>query len=227
MGHKVHPTAFRLGIVKDWTSRWFSVAKYKQFLKEDICIRSFLNKKFARVAAIERVEIERSANLASIIIHTARPGILIGRGGSSVEVIKQEIGSIIFKIRKDLEGFKMPEIRIEIREVRNPETYASLVAYEAANSIERRLPFRRVLKQSIGKVLENKSVKGIKISLSGRLNGAEIARTEKILKGRIPLHTLRADIDYYHTDAHTSYGIIGVKVWIYKGEVFNKDKKVE
>lgn len=121
----------------------------------------------------------------------------------------------------------MPEIRIEIREVRNPETYASLVAYEAANSIERRLPFRRVLKQSIGKVLENKSVKGIKISLSGRLNGAEIARTEKILKGRIPLHTLRADIDYYHTDAHTSYGIIGVKVWIYKGEVFNKDKKVE
>jgi small subunit ribosomal protein S3 len=221
MGHKVHPTVFRLGIIRDWASHWFSVSKYKQFLKEDVSIRNFLNKEFARSAAIEKVEIERSANLINVIINTARPGILIGRGGSSIEVMKQKIGSIVFKIRKNTKGFKMPEIRVEIREVRNPETFASLVAYEAANSIERRMPYRRVLKQSIAKVIENRGIKGVKMSVSGRLNGSEIARTEKLSKGRIPLHTLRADIDYFHTNAYTTYGVIGVKVWIYKGEVFN------
>lgn len=221
MGHKVHPTAFRLGIIKDWTSRWFNISKYRQFLKEDICIKDFLNKKFARSASIEKIEIERSANLINIIIRTARPGILIGRGGSSIDVIKQDVESVVFKIRKNTQGFKMPDIRIEIREIRNPETFASLVAYEVANNIERRMPYRRVLKQSIAKVIENKDVKGVRISVSGRLNGAEIARTEKSSKGQIPLHTLRADIDYFHTNAYTAYGVIGVKVWIYKGEIFD------
>lgn len=225
MGQKVHPTAFRLGFVKDWTSRWFSIARYKQFLIEDIAIRELIEKKLARSAAVERVEIERSANLVNIIIHTARPGILIGRGGTGVETIKKEIESRIFKMRRLTEGFKMPKVRVEIREVRNPESFASLVAYDVANALERRVPYRRVLKQAIGKTFENKKIEGVKISVSGRLDGAEIARIEWLAKGKIPLHTLRADIDYFHANAYTTYGVIGVKVWLYKGEVFSDKPK--
>ncbi len=221
MGHKVHPTAFRLGFIKDWTSRWFSAANYREFLREDTTIRTFLDKEFARSASIEKIEIERSANLINVIIYTARPGILIGRGGASVDVIKKSIESIIFKIRNNKKGLKMPEVRMEIREVKHPEAISTLIAYEVASGLERRMPYRRVLKKAIEKSFENEDVKGIKISVSGRLNGAEIARTEWLVKGRVPLHTLRADIDYCSIPANTTFGAIGIKVWIYKGEVFN------
>lgn len=221
MGQKVHPTIFRLGIIKDWSSRWFNIAKYKYFLKEDIFIRKFFEGKLSRDAAIYKIEIERTANLIHVFINTARPGILIGRGGSGVESIKKNIESIIFNLRKSVKDFKMPVIKIEIREIRNPETCASLLAYEAASDLERRLPFRRTLKRIIEKAMGNKIIKGVKIAMSGRLNGSEIARTEWLSKGRIPLHTLRADIDYFQTGAYTTYGVIGIKVWLYKGEVFN------
>ncbi|MEK7627372.1 MAG: 30S ribosomal protein S3 [Patescibacteria group bacterium] len=224
MGQKVHPTIFRLGVIQDWTSRWFNIAKYKHFLKEDITIRKFFDGKLSRDAAIQKIEIERTVNLINIFVNTARPGILIGRGGSGIENIKKKIESIIFNLRKSVKDFKMPVIKIEIREIRNPEAYASLLAYEAASDLERRLPFRRILKKIIEKAMENKSIKGVKISLSGRLNGSEIARTEWLSKGRIPLHTLRADIDYFQTGAYTTYGVIGVKVWLYKGEIFNNKK---
>lgn len=221
----MHPIAFRLGFIKDWTSRWFNIGQYGQFLREDISIRKILEKKLARSAAMEKIEIERSASMVNVIIYTARPGILIGRGGAGIEIIKKDIEFTIFKIRKGRKEFKMPEIRVEIREVRYPSASASLVAYDIANNLERRMPYRRILKQTIDKVSENKGIQGVKVAIAGRLNGAEIARTEWLSRGRIPLHTLRANIDYFQAIAYTAYGTIGVKVWLYKGEVFNEKKE--
>jgi len=175
-------------------------------------------KKLAKTG-VERIEIERSANLMKVIIKTARPGIIIGRGGGGIEQLKEDIKRLI---SKELPGIGKTEIRLEVEEVKLPESQASIVAQNIAEQIERRIPYRRVLKQSIDKTIQIKTVEGVKIMIKGRLDGAEIARTEWLLKGKIPLQTLRAKIDYACATAYTTYGTVGIKVWIYKGEVFEK-----
>lgn len=217
MAHKVHPKAYRLRRMADWDSRGF----YKnpaELLEEDFRIREFLNKKLGRIG-IERIEIERFPNKFNIIISTARPGLIIGRGGEGVESLKREIEN---KILKNLpvarQGKK--EIRIEIREIKDPWTSASLSAQWIAQQIEKRMPFRRVLKRSLAKIIEHKEIQGARIEISGRLDGHEIARREWLGKGRLPRQTIRADIDYAKAEAFCTYGVVGIKVWIYKGEKF-------
>jgi len=221
MGHKVHPFVFRIGIVTNWKSRWFSNKNYKEFLEQDVRLREFITKKLDK-AGINKIEIERSVNSINVIVQTARPGLVIGRGGSGAEELKKEIKKVIQKHdpkAKDL------EVRLDIEEVRQPTAQARVVALDIANQIERRLPYRRIIKQTLDKVMQNRDIKGAKIMVKGRLNGAEIARKEWLKKGRIPLQTLRSDIDYARATAYTTYGTIGVKVWIYKGEVFNQEEK--
>lgn len=224
MTHKVHPEAFRLGYTTTWKSRWFNEKKYKEYLKQDYYLREFIVSRLKQ-AAIKEVEIKRSANSINIIIHAARPGIIIGRGGTGIQEIKREIIDKIFSAKggsawggkgqtKDL------DIKLDIEEVKNPETHAQIVAQSIAEQLERRMPFRRVMKQTIGKVMQGPEVKGVKISISGRLGGTEMARREWLKTGEMPLQTLRANIDYAHVNAYTTYGVIGVKVWIYKGEKF-------
>jgi len=219
MGRKVHPFVFRLGIVTKWKSRWFSRKKYKEFLEQDIKLRDFIVQKLNK-AGINSVEIERSSNLINIIIQTARPGLVIGRGGSGVEELKQELKKII---RKGDPELAKAEIRLEIEEIRQPNSHAAVVAQDIAGQIERRMPYRRIMKQTLDKVIQNKEVKGVKIMVKGRLNGAEIARKEWLKKGNLSLQTLRSNIDYAQATAYTTYGTIGVKVWISKGEVFDKE----
>ncbi len=214
MGQKVHPIGFRVGIIKNWSSRWFNLKDYKQHTKEDYRIRTFVVDKLGRPAAIDRVEIERSYNLVNVIIHTARPGLIIGRGGAGIEELKRTIDKHVFK------GKKGKELRIEVQEIRSPSTHARLVAMGVAEQLERRLPFRAVIKKTLEKIMADKEVKGAKILVKGRLGGHEMARTEWVADGQMPLQTLRADIDYAHEDSRTTWGLIGVKVWIYKGEVF-------
>lgn len=214
MTHKVHPQAFRLGYTTDWKSRWFNRKKYKEYLKQDYYLREFLVSRLKQ-SAIKEVEIKRSANSINIVIHAARPGIIIGRGGTGVQEIKKEIIDKIFKGQaKDL------DVKIDIEEVKKPETHARIVAQSIVEQLERRRPFRRVIKQTLDKVMQSSEVKGVKISIAGRLGGTEMARNEWSKKGEMPLQTLRADIDYTHINAYTTYGVIGVKVWIYKGEKF-------
>ena len=220
MGRKVHPFIFRLGIVTNWKSRWFNKKQYADFLKQDIELRDFIMKKLEK-AGINSIEIERSANLVNVIIKTIRPGLVIGRGGGGIEELKKEIKRVFEKNKSELANM---EIRLEIEEVKDPNIQAAIVGMEIASQIERRLPYRRVMKQTLDKIMQNKNAKGAKIVVKGRLNGAEIARKEWLKKGRIPLQTLRSNIDYASKTAYTTYGTIGVKVWIYKGEVF-KDKK--
>ena len=221
MGRKVHPYIFRLGTVNTWKSRWFNRKKYKELLEQDIRLRDFIMKKLSK-ASINSVEIERSANLINIIIETARPGLVIGRGGSGIEELKNELRKIISKGDPELVN---TDLRLEVEEIRQPNSYAAIVGQDIASQIERRMPFRRVMKQTLEKVMQSSDVKGVKIMVKGRLNGAEIARKEWLKKGRISLQTLRANIDYASVTAHTAYGTIGVKVWISKGEVFDKDNK--
>ena len=216
MSHKVHPKSFRIKGTEDWNVRGFYGKKMIQFLEEDLLIKNFLTEKLAE-ASVANIEIEHSANKLNIIIETARPGIIIGRGGGGVESLKQMIEQKIFEIKKNN---TKREIKIEIREVKNSWTSAPLVAQWAAQQIEKRVPFRQVLKRSIERVMSNKEVKGVRIELSGRLNGVEIARKEWLRQGRLPRNTIRADIDYNQTEAHCTYGVIGVKVWIYKGDKF-------
>ncbi len=216
MSHRVHPKSFRIKGTEDWNIRGFYGKKMPQFLQEDFLIKDFLRKKLAE-ASIANIEIEHSASKLNIIIETARPGIIIGRGGSGVEILKQMIKQKMLGIRKD--DTKI-EIKIEIKEIKNPWISAPLVAQFASQQIEKRVPFRQVLKRSIERVMSNKEVKGIRIELSGRLNGVEIARKEWLRQGRLPRNTIRADIDYSQTEAHCTYGAIGVKVWIYKGDKF-------
>ncbi len=216
MTHKVHPRAFRLGYTADWKSRWFSKKKYKEFLKQDYELREFIMAKLKQTA-IKEIEITRSANLINIKIHSARPGIIIGRGGVGIQDLKREIISKIFKGQT-----KGLDIKIDIEEIRKPETHAGIIAQNIAEQLERRMPFRRVIKQTLDKVIQNSEVKGIKISVAGRLGGTEMARREWLKKGKIPLQTLRADIDYAYVNAYTTYGVIGVKVWVYKGEKFGQ-----
>ncbi len=222
MSHKVHPKSFRIKGSEDWNVRGFYGKKMPQFLEEDFLIKDFLRKKLCE-ASVANIEIEHSASKLNVIIETARPGLIIGRGGEGVEILKKTIENKIKENRRRnrLEGSQKREIKIEIREIKNPWIVSSLVAQMAAQQIEKRIPFRQVLKKTIERVMSNKEVKGIRVEASGRLNGIEIARKEWLRQGRLPRNTIRADIDYAQTEAHCTYGAIGVKVWIYKGEKFD------
>jgi small subunit ribosomal protein S3 len=209
MGHKVHPTGIRLGISKDWNSKWYANKReYSQYLAADLKVREMLREKLAQ-AGISKIQIERPAKTARITIHTARPGVVIGKKGEDIE-----------KLRKDVSKLMGVPAHINVSEVRKPEIDAQLVAESIAQQLERRIMFRRAMKRSVGNAMRLGAL-GIKINVAGRLNGAEIARSEWYREGRVPLHTLRADIDYGFAQAKTQYGIIGIKVWIYKGEVFD------
>jgi small subunit ribosomal protein S3 len=213
MGQKVHPIGIRLGIVKDWTSTWFADSRnYANFLNQDLKIRDFIKKKLKH-ASVSRIQIQRPANNAAITIHTARPGIVIGKKGEDIEKLRAEVAR----------EMGVP-VHINIEEVRKPEIDAQLVAESVAQQLERRIMFRRAMKRAVGNAMRL-GAQGIKIMVAGRLNGAEIARTEWYREGRVPLHTLRADIDYGFTEANTTYGVIGVKVWVFKGEILDRDEQ--
>jgi len=219
MSHTVHPYSHRLGILRDWKSRWFGVdRKYREFLKGDVLIRQYLEKKLID-SFVSDVEIERSKKAIRIIIKTSRPGMIIGRNGEGMEKLRKELTS--FMIRNKIFD-KAIETKIEIDEVRSPESNAKLVGLSVRDALQKRMPFRRVLKQTVEKVMANRDVQGVRIRLGGRLNGADMARTEELKKGRIPLQTLRADIDFARVRATIPQGDLGIKVWIYRGEVFNK-----
>jgi len=222
MGHKINPTGFRVGTLKDWKSRWFSLRSRPSYLEEDFNIRAYITKKLEK-AAIESVIITRSGSSISVTIRTGRPGIVIGRGGKGVEELRAGILGVLKSLSRERKETFASTLKLDIEEIRKPESYAQLVAQNVAEQIERRFPFRRAMKQTIDKVMQQKEVLGIKIMLSGRLGGAEIARTEQLSKGTLPLSTLRADIDYAHVNAKTTYGVIGVKVWLYKGEIFESE----
>lgn len=211
----MHPYSFRLGIIRDWKSRWFDMKKYTKFLKEDVLVREWLEKKM-RGMYVESIEIERAPNLFHIIIKTSRPGIVIGRKGEGIEKLKKDISKMLSKLKSERTG----ELKVTIEEVTSPESKAAIVAQMMIEGLEKRMPFRRLLKQTIEKIASNKDVEGVKIMLSGRLDGAEMSRREWLKRGRIPLQTLRADIDFAKDKAHMSYGDIGIKVWIYRGERF-------
>ena len=221
MTHTVHPYSHRLGIIRDWKSRWFGVKKqYKEFLKSDVLLRGFLDKKL-RGMYVSNVEMERGEKILRIIIERSRPGMIIGRSGDGAVKLKNDILKFIEKNKL----WSGDEVKVDIKEVPSPESNATLVAQMIADGLEKRLPFRRLTKQMVEKVMANRDVKGVKIELSGRLGGASMARQEKIKKGRIPLQTFRADVDFTKYEARLPYGAIGIKVWIYRGEVFAKDKK--
>ena len=218
MTHTVHPYSHRLGIIRDWKSRWFGVKnKYKEFLKSDVLLREYLEKKL-RGMYVSNIEMERGEKILRIIIETSRPGMIIGRSGDGAVKLKNDILVFLFKRKLSSGG----EVKVDIKEVRSPESNASLVAQMIADGLEKRLPFRRVTKQMVEKVMANRDVSGVKVELSGRLGGASMARQEKIKKGRIPLQTFRADVDFAKYEARLPYGNLGVKVWIYKGEIFSK-----
>jgi len=222
MSHTVHPYSHRLGIIRDWKSRWFSTDKaYRSALKADLTIREFLQKEL-RANYVGGLDIERNQKVLRVIIKTSRPGMLIGKAGDGVVKLREKIQKILREGKMEQPG---QELKVDIEEIRSPESNSAIVAMMIAESLEKRLPFRRVMKQTIEKVMANKDVKGIRVRLSGRLGGAEIARTEELKKGQIPLQTLRADIDFIRERAHMTYGDIGIKVWIYKGEIFKSDQK--
>ena len=217
MGQKVHPIGIRLGIVKDWSSTWYADTKtFPEYVRTDHLIRSFIKKKL-KDASVSRISIERQAKKANITIHTARPGIVIGKKGEDIERLRAEISKMI--------DMTLADVRINISEVRKPELDAQLVAEGIAQQLERRVMFRRAMKRAVTNTMRV-GAEGVKVKVGGRLNGAEIARSEWYHEGRVPLHTLRADIDYGFAEAHTTYGVIGVKVWIFKGEVFDKPEAV-
>jgi len=216
MGQKIHPTGFRLGIATDWTSKWYAdSANFADFLAEDLKIREFLRKKLSQ-AAVSRIQISRPAKAVAVTIHTARPGIIIGKKGEDIERLRIEVAKLV--------SVHINNVKISIEEIRKPELDAQLVAEGIASQLERRVMFRRAMRRSVTNAMRI-GAEGIKINVSGRLNGAEIARNEWYREGRVPLHTLRANVDYGFAEALTTYGIIGVKVWIYKGEVFDLENK--
>lgn len=214
MGQKVNPHGLRVGIIKGWDSKWYADRDYEKYLLEDIKIREFIKDKLF-LSGISKVEIERASNRARISIYTAKPGMVIGRQGSNIELLKNDLKKMTDSV-----------IDINIVEVKTPDMDATLVAENIASQLERRIAFRRAMKQCVGRTMRSMGAKGIKVQVSGRLGGAEIARSESYREGSIPLHTLRADIDYGTAEAHTTYGRIGVKVWIYKGEVLPESKEV-
>jgi small subunit ribosomal protein S3 len=211
MGHKVHPTGFRLGIIYGWQSKWYADRHYGDLLHEDIKIRNAITKNLPD-AGISRVEIDRNANMVSVTVHTARPGIVIGRGGQRVD-----------ELRQHLETLTGRRVRVNIVEIRQPEIDAHLVARSVAEQLSRRVSHRRAMKQAVTRALQ-RGAQGVKITVGGRLGGAEMSRRETEKSGQVPLHTLRADIDYGTAEAHTTFGRIGVKVWIYKGEILPEPK---
>jgi len=214
MGQKVNPKGLRIGIIRSWEGRWYADKNYSELLHEDLKIRKFVTDKLQQ-AGVPKVEIERAANRVKISVHAAKPGIVIGRGGTEVE-----------NLRKALETMTGKQVAVNIVEIKKPELDAKLVAESVAQQLEKRVSFRRAMKQTVGRTMRA-GAQGIKISCSGRLGGAEIARTEWYNEGKVPLHTLRADIDYGFAEANTTYGKIGVKVWIYRGEVLPAKKPVQ
>jgi len=220
MSHSVHPYAHRLGIIRDWKSRWFSSGKkYKDFLKADMLLREFLEKKM-RGQYVGSIEMERNDKTFRLIIKTSRPGVVIGRSGEGSVKLRKDIIKFATKNKLSIPA----DFKLDVEEIKSPESNASVVAQMIAEGLEKRMPFRRVMKQTVEKVMANRDVKGIRLYCGGRLGGAEIARSEEMKKGRVPLQTLRADIDYAQEKAHMTYGDIGIKVWIYKGDIF-KEKK--
>jgi small subunit ribosomal protein S3 len=200
----------RVGVNRDWSSRWFGGAKYPQFLKDDLAIRTFLTKRLKNTG-VDSVLIERGNNAIRVTIHSARPGLIIGRGGTGVQELNQKLGQLL--------KFKVP-IQLEIQEVKSPDSSASVMAEFIVDQIEKRTPYRRIMKMTMQKIMASRDVKGAKLQLSGRLDGAEIARVEHMEEGALPLQTLRANVDFIRATAHTTYGTVGVKVWIYKGNIF-------
>lgn len=224
MSHKVHPKIFRVKETNDWLSRGFYEKNFKRLLKEDFVIRKFLDKKLKDLS-VERIEINRLPNKTGVVIHTSRPGLIIGRGGEGVEKLNKELLKIITKEmhlnqKESLDLEK--KLKLEIKEVKNPWVSAKLVAEWISQKIERRTPFRKTIKQAVEKAMANKEVEGAKIEVSGRLDGVQIARKERAEAGRLPRNTIRADIDYVSHIAVCTYGVIGIKVWLYKGEKFDK-----
>jgi small subunit ribosomal protein S3 len=227
MTHRVHPYIFRIGALTTWQSRWFGNKLFAEYLREDTSLRHWLGRKL-RTAHIKSIEIERFPNLLHVIIRTARPGIVIGRGGEGAERLKREIEKFLVRLgppRRQVPRQKKPELKVTIEEIRSPETHAAVAAEMIVEDLEKRLPFRRVLKQALDKISQAREVEGVKIAIKGRLDGAEMARYEWGKRGRVPLQTIRADVDYSEKTAYTAYGTIGVKVWIYKGEVFEKENR--
>lgn len=224
MTHTVHPFAHRLGIIRDWQSRWFAKtpAAFRENVRIDTTIRSFLKKRL-RGFYVTAIELERGDKLIRIRIKTSRPGMVIGRGGEgSTKLIKE-----ITRALHDAGITEVPAIKVDIEEIRSPESQAAIVAYMIAEGLEKRMQFRRVLKQTVEKVMANRDVQGVRIAVSGRLGGAEMSRYEEIKKGRVPLQTLRADIDFAREIAYLPYGVIGIKVWIYRGDIFENDTRTQ
>ena len=217
MGQKVNPVGIRLGITRDWTSRWYANKRtFPIYILQDWQVRDFLKKKLSE-ASVSRIHIERAARKANITIHTARPGVVIGKKGEDIERLRQEVAKLMKM------GFN--DVRLNIADIRNPELDAQLVAEGIAQQVERRVMFRRAMKRAVMNTMRSGAL-GVKVRVSGRLNGSEIARTESSREGRVPLHTFRAEIDFGMAEARTTYGVIGVKVWIFKGEVFDQPEPV-
>ena len=206
MGHKVHPYGFRIGTTRTWTAKWYADKEYTDLLKEDIAIRRLMERRLAN-ASVSQVEIERGINHVTVTVHTAKPGIVIGKGGANVELLRQQVGALSKR-----------KVKLEIKEIRQPELDATLVAANIAQQLSRRIAFKKAMKQSIQRSMKA-GAKGVKIAVAGRLGGSEMGRREWDREGRIPLGTLRADISYGQVHAHTTYGRIGVKVWIYRGDI--------
>jgi len=211
MSHKVHPKIFRIRETKDWLSRWVEKKMYAKTLEEDFRIREFLQEKL-KDAFLESIEIERFVGRITVIISSGRPGLIIGRGGSGIEIIKKALQKLV----------DVKDIRLEIREIKNPFESAALIGQNIAQQLEKRMPHRRIMKQTLQKVIANKGIEGVKLEVAGRLGGADIARREVLKEGRLPLQTQRAIIDYALVEARTTYGTVGVKVWLYKGEKFDE-----
>jgi len=217
MGQKVHPKIFRIGIIYTWPSKWFGDKdSFAEKVKQDVCIRKYITKKM-REAGVDRIEIERNAQKITVAVYTAKPGLVIGRGGTGAEDLKKDIK------KRFLPKFRLGDINLNINEVDRPNLSSQVVLQSMVLEIEKRMPFKRVMKQAVQRV-QRAGALGVKVVVKGRLNGAEIARSEKIVVGKIPLHTLRADISYARGVARTTYGAIGIKVWIYRGEIFEKEE---
>lgn len=215
MGQKINPTGLRIGVIKDWDARWYAEKDYASTLSEDLKIRGYIADQLAE-ASVSQVEIERAANKVNVNIHTGKPGMVIGKGGSEVD-----------KLRRNLNNLTGKSVHINVVEVKQPEVSAQLVGESIAEQLENRVAFRRAMKQAISRTMKANDAKGIKVQVAGRLNGADMARVETLVEGTVPLHTLRADIDYALVEADTQYGIIGVKVWIFRGEVLPTVTDVE
>ncbi|KKR88862.1 MAG: 30S ribosomal protein S3 [Candidatus Wolfebacteria bacterium GW2011_GWA2_42_10] len=222
MGHKIRPNSLRLGIIKDWNSRWFPKKfNFQRLLEEDVLIRAIIEKKIG-TSGIDKIDIERMGNKYKVSVKVSRPGLAIGKGGKGIEDLIKAIESFLNKLRKKKSVAESFSLNLNIEELKRSEISASVVAQNIAWDFEKRMPFRRTIKKHIDAVMANKEIKGARIKVAGRLDGAEIARTEQLSRGRLPLQTLRANIDYGQATAYTTYGTIGIKVWAYKGDIFNK-----